>query len=72
MKREQQDRTKSDAVAEVANLLRVDPTARDKAPSTPLFRNPWDSTALTTDAVIAWTRRLMAAVVGPSLKSHEI
>ena len=51
-----------DAVREVANLLRVDPVAPELAESTPLFRDPYTGKALTYDTIMAWTRRLVAAI----------
>ena len=49
-----------DAVAEMRNLMKVDPSA-DKAEYTPLFRNA-DGSAITTDLVLAWIKKLMNSV----------
>ena len=51
-----------DAVAEVANLLRVDPAPRDSSKETPLFRNPYTGKALKYEEIAEWTRKLMAAI----------
>ena len=54
-----------DAVAEMRNLLRVDPVPADQAHLTPMFRQDTASggrVALTTRRVREWTSALMAAV----------
>ena len=51
-----------DAVAEVRNMLAVDPVASHAAGSTPLFRDPATGDALRTSHVRDLVRRLMAAV----------
>ena len=49
-----------DAVAEMINLFKVDPVRGDPA-TTPLFRDV-DGNPLTYEGVLAWVKRLMAAV----------
>jgi hypothetical protein len=49
-----------DAVWEVANLLKVDPV--DDPSSTPLFRDPSTNDPISYEAVLSWTRRLMAVI----------
>ena len=51
-----------DAVAEVANMLRVDPTPVGYEHSTPLFRNPATDTPLSYHQVLETTRTLMFAI----------
>jgi hypothetical protein len=54
-----------DAVAEVMNLLAVDPIPEEAAAYTPLFRDPATNTPLRYDAVNACIKRLMQAVGEP-------
>lgn len=51
-----------DAVAEMHNLLRVDPTPSGHAHSTPLFRDPATGGPLTYETVLQVTRELMASI----------
>ena len=51
-----------DAVWEVNNLLRVDPTPAGQAGSTPLFRDPRSNTPLQYGVVNDLIKRLMSAV----------
>jgi hypothetical protein len=51
-----------DAVWEVANLLRVDPTPPGKESTTPLFRDPATNKPLAYQRVLSMTRELMAAI----------
>ena len=48
-----------DAAAEVANMLRVDPTPEARRASTPLFRDPATGLAITTEAVRDLVKSLM-------------
>ena len=49
-----------DAVAQMTNLMRVDPTA--DLDNTPLFRDPGTNKPLQYSEVLRWTRALMAAI----------
>ena len=51
-----------DAVAEVANMLRVDPTPRGCEDSTPLFRDPFTNSPLSYEKVLNVTKQLMASI----------
>ena len=51
-----------DAVAEVRNMLRVDPTPDGCADSTPLFRDPSNNSPLSYKRVLDITKTLMAAI----------
>ena len=51
-----------DAVAEMRNLLRVDPVSDEVAADTPLFRVGAANAALTTEMVMGVTRQLMASI----------
>ena len=51
-----------DAVAEVANMLRVDPTPEGRGESTPLFRDPSTNSPLAYQRVLDMTRQLMTAI----------
>ena len=51
-----------DAVAEVKNMLEVDPRDASAADSTPLFRDPSTNQPIAYDAMLAIVKRLMAAV----------
>ena len=51
-----------DAVEEVTNMLRVDPTPAGKGTSTPLFRDPSTNKPLSYEFVLGWTRKLMVAI----------
>ena len=51
-----------DAVAEVRNMLRVDPTPPGASESTPLFRDPTTNGPLRTDFVRDMVRTLMGAI----------
>lgn len=51
-----------DAVAEVRNMLKVDPHRSGQANSTPLFRVPDTNEPLSYEFVLGFTKRLMAAV----------
>ena len=50
-----------DAVAEMANLARVDPVSDAEAPLTPMFRQEGGA-ALTTRRVREWTAALVASI----------
>ena len=54
--------THIDAVAEVKNMLEVDPRDASAADSTPLFRDPSTNQPIAYDAMLAIVKRLMAAV----------
>lgn len=51
-----------DAVWEVQNMLRVDPTPAGQGARTPLFREPGVNTPLSYSSVLEMTRTLMAAI----------
>jgi hypothetical protein len=51
-----------DAVAEVRNMLRVDPTPKGEEHSTPLFRDPETNGALQYNQILDLTKRLMMAI----------
>jgi hypothetical protein len=51
-----------DAVAEVRNLLAVDPTPQASAGVTPLFRDPDTNFPLRYDVVNSWIKRLVSAI----------
>jgi hypothetical protein len=51
-----------DAVAEVMNMLRVDPTPRGRGDSTPLFRDPASNKPLSYNKILSVTRELMVAI----------
>ena len=51
-----------DAVWEVRNMLRVDPTPDGQGSKTPLFRDPCSNSPLKYDAVLHMTKTLMRAI----------
>ena len=51
-----------DAVAEMHNLMRIDPTPPGYADSTPLFRDPATGQALSTDFIMKIVRKLALAL----------
>jgi hypothetical protein len=51
-----------DAVDEMQNLLRVDPTPPGQDDQTPLFRDPSTNKPLRYESVLEWTRNLMACI----------
>ncbi|OUV34607.1 MAG: hypothetical protein CBC48_05665 [bacterium TMED88] len=51
-----------DAVWEVQNMLRVDPTPSGDAANTPLFRNPSTNSPLSYQQILDTTRELMIAI----------
>ena len=51
-----------DAVAEVTNLLKVDPTPAGQASSTPLFRDPSTNSPLKYDVINTMIKSLMRAI----------
>lgn len=50
-----------DAVAEMRNVFEVDPTPKERAAETPLFRNPATNKPFTYDEIMKWTRLVVAA-----------
>ena len=60
-----------DAVAEMRNLMRVDPTPLGCEKTTPLFRTPSTNEPLRTDFLRAITRQLMIAI-GEDLDQFDL